>query len=80
MEHLSALKETYLAHSAADVWMFLPVAETIVGLHYCGAGIVSVFSFQSLELRHWVITFSVTLGNIFFFASFHLTLSLLPLG
>ena len=59
--------------------MFLAVAETIVGLHYCGTGIVQGF-FQSFELRHWVIATSVTPGNIFFFAFFHLTLTLLPLG
>ena len=38
--------------------MFLGVAETIVGLHYCGAGIVQGF-FQSFELRHWVIATSI---------------------
>ena len=49
--------------------MFLAVAETIVGLYHCGAGIVQGF-FQSFELRHWVIATSVTPGNIFFFAFF----------
>ena len=39
--------------------MFLAVAETIVGLHHCGAGIVQGF-FQSFELRHWVIATAVT--------------------
>ena len=49
--------------------MFLAVAETIVGLNYCGTGIVQGF-FQSFELRHWVIETSVTPGNIYFFAFF----------
>ena len=49
--------------------MFLAVAETIVGLHYCGAGIVQGF-FQSFELRHWVIATSITPGNIYFFCFF----------
>ena len=59
--------------------MFLGVAETIAGLHCCGAGIVQC-SFNLFELRLWVIAISVTPGNLFVFAAFHLTPSLLPLG
>ena len=51
--------------------MFLAVAEAIVRLHFCGVSIVQCF-FQSLELRHWAITFSVTPGNILFLLIFTL--------